>query len=274
MFRTEAWLLIAAVAACGGDEDSSGSGTGASGGTGASTPTSSTTGGGSSFVCGARDMAEENAALDLSPLLFWTSLDDAEAVTTPAMGSGPGSSMGEFVASPSNGGIQIDQANEHVSYPQAAGTARNVVPTSGTFDFCFQPAASHDDGARHVFLSVPFQGGILRFEKDAANALAFEVATETESGRWEVPGSAYALAAGGWYRVTVAWMTNTGQPSALFYLDGAELAAEAPAMVPFVTAVADMPFLLGNDGTSSDAGLLFAGGVLDEAAIYNQPLVP
>src|SRR5262245_49926577 len=218
MLRRVAWLPIAVLAACGGDEETNGSGTS---GAGASTSASTTsTGGGTSFVCGSRDMAEENAALDLSPLLFWTSLDDAAAVSTPAAGVGPGSSMGEFVPSPADGGIQLDGANEHVSFPQAAGPSRNIVPTSGTFDFCFQPAAAHDDGVRHVFLRVPFQGGVLRFEKDAENALVFGVTTETESGSWAVPSSGYAFGAGQWYRLTVAWTTNAAEPTVAIYLDG------------------------------------------------------
>jgi hypothetical protein len=269
MLRWGLLLGLPLLYACGEDDASSSGGAGGAGGGGTASTTTTSTGGGS-FACGAKDLAEEQAALDLSPLLFWTTLDDAAAVSTPQVGSGPGTSMGDFAG----GGLRIDGANEHVSYPQAVGPNRNVVPTSGTFDFCFQPASGHDDGARHTFLSVPFVGGVLRFEKTEANALAFSVATETEAGTWEVPSSGYSLDAGSWYRLTVAWTTNTGQPSALFYVDGQELAAAAPASVPFINTVADQPFLIGNDGTTGDAGLRFAGGVLDEAAIYNQPLEP
>jgi hypothetical protein len=267
------------------------SGSGASGGSGptGSTTSMSTTGSGGAGAGGAGSggaipsacAAAVRAATESGKLL-WTTLDDLASVTSPMSGNGSAAQVQttpaeDFVPALSNNGVRLDADDERVAFRQGG----NINPQTGAIDFCYQPAANHTDDANHPFFgivlaSTTMQIPFLRLRKAAnnnANALQLIASNGNAFMQWEIPGTAYTMNAGTWYRVTASWTFMGGSTAeAHVYLDGAELVPPNPPTGPLQMPPADAGGSLFVGAIQGQAW--HAGGIIDEVVIYDHPIVP
>ncbi|MEQ9324294.1 MAG: hypothetical protein RIF41_34340 [Polyangiaceae bacterium] len=294
-------IALGTMNGCGGDADTAfgeTSGSGASGGSGGSTSSSGGSGGtggnggtgaaggnggsggGPSTACAAGE-----AAASGNGVLLWTTLDDDSAVATPNVGFGPGKHTGTFEPALSADGLRVDADGEWLEFPQTGGTASmpNVDLNTGSLDFCYKPNADHTDDADRMIMRVPTMAGGLRFRKaGGANGNALQFIVVFSNGgpvgfvEWVVPSTDYTMNADEWYRLTATWSFGTTSEVKL-YLDGVELAVQAPAIAPPIslpTPDTMRPFVIGTDFDDQMMPRWNIDGVVDELVVYDNPIVP
>ncbi|MGE0788118.1 MAG: LamG-like jellyroll fold domain-containing protein [Sandaracinaceae bacterium] len=235
---------------------------------------------------------------EVAVLLLYSSLDDANAVTHPAVGTGVGATLSstpgdDFAAGHVGGGILSDDPDDFARFAETDGVHANVELTRGTMELWFLPSYDHDDDQKYVLVATgswPGPGIVTLVKQNGSNGNALELvfdeldaagcapAPPTCSRRENrVASSDYAWRAGEWVliRFTWDWTVPDGTRNVHIYIDGAEvpliagLATTGPAVVPDERA--DDYVWIGNRAPS---GGFRAGGVIDEVRVWDRPLAP
>jgi parallel beta-helix repeat protein len=153
-----------------------------------------------------------------TPPLLYTTLDNAASVSSPASGTGTGSSVqttpaNDFVTGKAGNGVRIDASGEYVRFAQTDGSVQNVELDQGTVDLWYQPSYAHTDGLRHSIVGIGTwgSGGIFLEKNNASNNNNLTVYTFDSSGNFKptnVPPSSYSWQAGDWVHLRLTWDTT------------------------------------------------------------------
>lgn len=212
----------------------------------------------------------------IEPTLYST-LDDAEAITEPAIGELGFVSNAEedYHGGQCGTGINIDQPGDYVKYHYQDNGVVHYSTLVGAMDFWYLPSYSHTDGLNHhLFSSANWAtAGGFRIRKAAANnENAFQVivaSTSLEPMEISVPADAYELVPNQWARITLVWYlaTELEQRYVRLYLDG-KLAGE---LVPENTFVMN-PDLGGYFvfGVWDFGDPEHAAGILDDLKVFGR----
>ncbi len=214
--------------------------------------------------------------------LFWTTLDDAEAISNPRVGNGTDASFatipaGDFAAGTRCDGLRIDENGEHLEFTQLG----NVDWSRGTLEFAYLPDADHTDDLDHMLFTASnfgVRGGLVIRKAGAANANGLQVLyiddTGALAGELEIASDEYAFRAGEWVLLRFTWdfTVAAGAENVQVYIDGARPSytpTRGPVAMP--TASAGESFRIGVRNESDE---WFAGGVIDEVMIWGEPRTP
>lgn len=297
------WLIASSCLAAWGCESLAGLGdfvdetTTASGTTpgGSTTTTGTTTGGGGSSGAGGHAGGSagtggsgggtpSNCGTNLNhlALVFYSTLDDLAAVTSPVVGSGQNAQVvttpeNDFVSqTPCDGGIQIDQAAEFVSFPEQATWARGTLalwylPQADTLQAPDKHLFATNAGATSPRIRVGFLGnsspnpGFVVRILDGNGGMAETRVIESTS----------QLPIGTWIHIRVTWDTNAAEvdQNVHVYFDDIEptyAAASTGAITPNPGANKAVMYFGAWDGT--DPGV--AHGVLDDVMLWSDVVPP
>jgi glucose/arabinose dehydrogenase len=220
-------------------------------------------------------------------VLLSSSLDDLNAVTMPAVGTGVGSAVNtspanDFVPGIAGNGLRIDAATEYARFVETDGVTQNVELDHGTVDFWYQPSYASNDGVRHTLLTIGQVSGptvgIYLEKNNGVNSNEFTVRVSNATGRTYgtgVSSNFYGWSAGQWVRVRVTWDFNSTGRAVHIYFDGAEVGQYSYDRIPSLLTMgpeSQTAFIYLGERTAS--GKTPADGVIDELTIYDQVVIP
>jgi hypothetical protein len=229
------------------------------------------------------------APVNPSWLLLHTTLDDAQSVSAPAVGSGPGSLVslgpGDFIGN----ALSIDAANEYIFFPQAGGVdasaAAHIDLSQGSIDFCYKPSNAHTDGLEHWLFYVgdhtDAKAGTIRMRKSSSNSLELHVTNDNGAGGVQFleaksAHDKYAFAPDTWYRVTATWNLGPGSGTKpmIVYVEETDVTSQwsaSPLTLPMPAPSASKFIYIGGDANAQWGN---ANGMIDDFRIYDHPIVP
>jgi hypothetical protein len=239
----------------------------------AGAPSTTTTGGGGigGFGGAGGEMplpcAAAERAATADGVLFWSTLDDAAAIESPAAGSGPGELIGgDIVPAPSNAGLLLDEPGEMASWPVALEVPTNLLLRRGALDLCLRPRVDHDSTEVMPIFAAGGGDDVLSVVKSEEGQLVVAWTFVPNSGAFFVPVASYALTAGEWYRLTVTWQFEAEPKVVTIALDGVLLPGGLEGQYPDgVPANVEMGAL------GVGAELQPGPGTLDEVVVYDAP---
>ncbi len=220
-------ILSLTLAACGSssvnDDASSG---GAGGSSGAASAGAGGIGGGAAGAPTSPHLADCTflSSDEPKPILY-TSLDDAFAVQTPALGAS--GELSDANATFING--RCDKALSTIgtlafaSYPED----QSLSYAAATISFWIAPDYAHDDGTRHLLAKTSGFGTtvggmqIVKSGQGDNNRFIVELASDVESYSAVVEPDKYSLAQGIWAHVVVTWDFGSGASDKIrIFFDG------------------------------------------------------
>ena len=185
------------------------------------------------------------AGASSAQLLLHSTLDDAAAVSSPAVGTGSGSSVvttpaDDFVLGQVGGGIRIDAPNESARFAQTDGATVNLDPSVGTLAIRFRSHSFSDDGVRHPLVSTgawPSPNSLHIEKSNAPNNNAFAITYFDALGSHQVdsvPAAEVNWTAGEWVELRVTWDFGVaaGVQRLHVYIDDREVSIASPTTGP------------------------------------------
>ncbi len=228
---------------------------------------------GAGYRADVKPLARAHFASDLT---WYSTLQDAGAVTTPNVGSGGVITNSDFAVGRYGTAARFDAAGEFITIPKDT----NLDLSKGTVEFWYQPSTAHDDGAAHrlwgysldashyIFLQKENAGGTpvngLRFE--------FRNGTPTDVTSVMVAATEYSWRAGDWVHVRATW-DDTAAPGerARLFINGVEPVHTEPLTnYSSVGMPTTGVILIGADSV----GTRPANGLVDEFRIYSTATAP
>ena len=206
--------------------------------------------------------------------IFYTTLDNAQAISAPAAGLGGSSNLqaGDFVPGRAGNGANFAGGRRRAIFPAAQGSQKNIDLAKGELSFWYRPdyAAAADDEI-HYLLAVGDIYNVPRLTLGEGDRLFLSIV----DGSWTAHESAapYQAAlwqAGEWVHIRAFWDSAAADPIRLF-VNGVRV-DEGGAQGGWVLGDGDGLSLF--VGAGNEDGDFSADGVLDELLIYpgGQPL--
>jgi hypothetical protein len=211
-----------------------------------------------------------------SGVLFFSTLDDADSIESPARGSGANaiipnvSSTPLFVAARCGNGARFEEAGERIQL------ARQVEPDQGTITFWLQAEPLEVNRDRKLFSSMDaVVPGLIRLR--FAGSGQFEVLQTDHNGSsydTTVDVASFSMPLGPWVHVRVTWNAAANGQMVHVYFDGLEPSYAQVAQGPIVVPTASMSnaMFIGafDDNDSALAPLV----TMDELGTFDVALPP
>ncbi|MEP7380161.1 MAG: LamG-like jellyroll fold domain-containing protein [Gemmatimonadota bacterium] len=229
------------------------------------------------------------AAVLPSAPLFYSTLDDMNAITHPAYGSGRTASL---VAFPANSfvkahlgmGVLMDANGERIAIPQIENGVQNIELDKGTMDFWYQPNFASDDDNKYTIAGTGNWTAIKprgswhfgKHNKSNLNKL-FLIFFDANGVRYEhnVTVADYSWSAGDWQHVVITWnfAAKAGRQNLHLYLNDRELPLSHQVSYGPQPLPAEQPNQMVYIGSRGN-GNINADGVYDEVRIYDRIVKP
>jgi len=199
---------------------------------------------------------------------FYTSLDNAGAITNPAAGMGGSSSLqaGDFVPGKAGNGANFDQPSKRAIFPAAQGNQKNIDLAKGELSVWYRPDyAAEADDTTHNLLVVGDVYNVPRLALGEGDRLFFSLM----DSNWNeftalAPYRADLWNAGEWVHIRALWDSAAADPIQLF-VNGVRVDAGGAAGGWALGSGEGLSLFVGAGNSDGDFS---ASGVLDELIIY------
>ena len=208
-----------------------------------------------------------------SDLTWYSTLQDAGAVTTPDVGSGGVITNSDFAVGRYGTAARFDAAGEFITIPRDT----NLDLSKGTVEFWFQPTFAHTDGVAHRLWGYSFDAGNFFFlQKEGGTApvdgLRFRISRAGVNTDVTVASTDYSWRALDWVHFRVTWDESAPLADQVrLFVNGVEPVHTDPVSA-YVSA--GMPttgsILIGADSNGNRS----ASGLVDEFRIYSSAAAP
>lgn len=242
-----------------------------SGGQATTTPTATptpTTGGGQPTATPTPTVTPTNPLPPAGTAIFYTTLNDAQAITAPAAGLGGSSNLqaGDFVPGKNGNGVNFAPAGRRAIFPAAQGNQKNIDLAKGELSLWYRPDyAAETDDLIHYLLVVGNIDNVPRLVLGEGDRLFFSLI----DSNWNdfvalAPYRAELWDAGEWVHIRAFWDSSASDPIRL-YVNGVRVDA-GDATGGWNLGSGDGLSLFVGAGNSD--GDFSSQGVLDELIIY------
>ena len=200
--------------------------------------------------------------------LFYTTLNDAQAITAPAAGLGGSSNLqaGDFVPGKAGNGANFAGTDRRAIFPVAQGNQKNIDLAKGELSFWYRPNyAAEADDITHDLLVVGDIYNVPRLVLGEGDRLFFSV---MDSGWNEfvalAPYRADLWDGGEWVHIRVFWDSGSADPIRL-YVNGVRVDSGDATGGWNLGSGDGLSLFVGAGNADGDFS---AAGVLDELIIY------
>jgi hypothetical protein len=219
------------------------------------------------------------AETETDGILLQSSLDDAAAIESPAIGAGGTTTLAaaDFVAGQTGAAVDLTRPGQLVRFPTRAGDARNVDWNRGQVEFWYRPeadAAPFGDGPQQVLFAVGNVDNVphlmlvhfwdgLRLIVTPSWEASFSVGTAPAAPLWR---------AGEWIKVRAAWDSGNATDSLQIYLNDVRVdEGGAAGGWDFGEPPEELGILIGSGNANGDFPAM---GAIDELRIWDTPEPP
>ncbi len=212
-----------------------------------------------------------------SGMFLHTTLDDATAITLPAVGVGGTTTLlpADFVAAQVGNGAQFVGLGKAATFPAIVGTAQNIELDRGEIEFWYRPnydaaadaASSHvRSGVTHTLVVIGHIYNVPRLSVTESDRFSLSVVTSdwtdyTAWTDWRAP----VWTAGEWVRIRAVWDTTDPSDSLQLYINDTRVDNGGAAGGWDLGDEADIGSIF--VGSADAGGNFVADGIIDEFII-------
>ncbi len=197
-------------------------------------------------------------------LIWYSSLENASAVTNPNVGSAATNSGADFVAGKYGNGAEMLDDNDDILIPITGGDSGNFDKAKGAIEFWFKPTYDFGDSVKHYLFQM-YEDANNQFyvHKDSSNFIYFNItANGTASAFWTTSGVDWS--ANDWVHLRFDWDdTASLDDQARIFVNGVEPPHNTPGNdYDSTNLTLDTYLRIGGGDTDEN------DGVIDEFRVY------